>query len=245
MFISLIFTSISDAKIDPKTAAGIWSFDEDKGDTAKDYSGEGNHGNITGAKWVKGKFGSALECDGSSIYVDIGDAPALAPTTDEFSVISWVFVKGTGKVSIVENNAKNWGFRFASVPQLNGYIAVGGGHQHVYAENTPSDEWVHVAFVWDGKSAKKGMLYQNGEKVGEAAMSGPMNQPIGEGFAIGRRGAATASQYFPGLIDEVAIFNVALSEDDIKDIMKTGFKAILAVSPAGKLARIWGDIKTQ
>jgi hypothetical protein len=119
MVISLIFTAQSNAKIDPKSIVGIWPFDEGQGNVAKDSSGKGNDGKLMGSpKWVGGKFGSALEFDGAKAYVDIGDNPALAPTTNKLTVVAWVFVKGAGKVSIVENNAKNWGFRFADVPQL-------------------------------------------------------------------------------------------------------------------------------
>ena len=48
---------------------------------------------------------------------------------------------------------------------------------------------------------------------------------------------------FAGIIDEVAIFNVALTEDDIKYIMAEGLGIILAVSPSGKLATTWGNLK--
>ena len=44
--ISLMFTSISDAKIDPETVAGMWLFDEGNGKVAKDTSGNGNDGEL-------------------------------------------------------------------------------------------------------------------------------------------------------------------------------------------------------
>lgn len=50
---------------------------------------------------------------------------------------------------------------------------------------------------------------------------------------------------FAGIIDEVAIFNVALTEDDIKYIMTEGLGVILAVSQSGKLTTTWADIKQQ
>jgi hypothetical protein len=46
-----------------------------------------------------------------------------------------------------------------------------------------------------------------------------------------------------GLIDEVGIFNVALTEDDIKDIMNKGLEGVTAVSPSGKLTTTWADMK--
>jgi len=239
--ISLMLAGISDAKIDPKTAVGIWLFDEGSGDTAKDSSKNGNDGILIGSpEWVDGEFSKALKFDGASAYVEIGDNPILAPTTNLLTVVAWVFITGEGKVSIVENNAANWGFRFANVPTLNGYIAIGGTHQHVYAENTPKNEWVHVAFVWGGETGK---LYFNGKESGEATISGSMDQTPGKGFTIARRGADNASQYFPGSIDDVGIFNVALTVNEINDIMSKGLAGITAVSPSGKLATTWSEIK--
>ena len=62
-------------------------------------------------------------------------------------------------------------------------------------------------------------------------------------------GGDTGDQGFAeGIIDDVAIFNVALSEDDVKDIMDQGVgmaAGILSVSPKGRLASVWGDIKTK
>ena len=62
IILSLMFTSISGAKIDPKTVAGYWKFDDGSGDVIRDSSGNGNDGKISGAKWADGKFGKALEC---------------------------------------------------------------------------------------------------------------------------------------------------------------------------------------
>ena len=59
--ISLMVAGISSAKVDFKNCIGMWLFDEDKGDVAKDSSSKGNDGQIIGkAKRVAGKFGSAF-----------------------------------------------------------------------------------------------------------------------------------------------------------------------------------------
>lgn len=50
------------------------------------------------------------------------------------------------------------------------------------------------------------------------------------------------SYTWDGMINEVAIFNKALTQDEIKDIMEKGLKPT-AVSPSGKLAATWGRIK--
>ena len=61
----LMFTGQSDAKVDLESAVGIWLFDDGGGNVAKDSSGNGYDGKLmNGPKWVKGKFGMALEFDG-------------------------------------------------------------------------------------------------------------------------------------------------------------------------------------
>jgi len=68
--VSLMFAGQSSAKVDPKTAAGIWLFDEGAGNVAKDTSANGNDGKFVGnPAWAKGKFGNALKFDGSSTWL--------------------------------------------------------------------------------------------------------------------------------------------------------------------------------
>ncbi len=65
--------------------------------------------------------------------------------------------------------------------------------------------------------------------------------PLGGNDYIGARGGV--SDYFDGLIDEVALFNVALGHDDIQTIIKRGLEQISAVDLSGKLATTWGHLK--
>ena len=69
----------SDAEIDPKTAVGVWLFNETTGDTAHDSSENGNDGILKSEpKWVPdGKFGNALELDGADDYVSVADHETL------------------------------------------------------------------------------------------------------------------------------------------------------------------------
>ena len=53
-----------------------------------------------------------------------------------------------------------------------------------------------------------------------------------------------AGNFFPGAMDEVAIFHSALEQEDIQELMEKGFKNYLAVDPREKLGLTWGHIKT-
>ncbi len=71
-FINLIVV-LSDARINPSNCVGAWLFDEGEENKAIDSSGKGHDGTITGATWVEGKFGKALEFDGADDVVIVPD----------------------------------------------------------------------------------------------------------------------------------------------------------------------------
>ena len=76
--ISLMLTGQSSAKIDQETIVGMWLFDEGKGEVTKDSSGNGNDGKLmNGPKWVDGKFGKALEFDGTDDNVEMPNDSGL------------------------------------------------------------------------------------------------------------------------------------------------------------------------
>ena len=63
--LSFAMITTSDANLDEKTIAGMWTFEEGKGKVVKDLSGNGTDGEFVGdLKWAKGKFGGGLEFDG-------------------------------------------------------------------------------------------------------------------------------------------------------------------------------------
>ncbi|MCX6013468.1 MAG: hypothetical protein NTV30_08710, partial [Chloroflexi bacterium] len=90
--VSLIFVDVSNAKVDPASAIGAWLFDEGSGNKVKDSSKNGNDGKLTGTKWVDGKFGKALDFNGSSDYVEIPDSDSL-DVTNSIAIVAWIFKK--------------------------------------------------------------------------------------------------------------------------------------------------------
>ena len=64
-------------------------------------------------------------------------------------------------------------------------------------------------------------------------------------IGIGAHFIENWGQYFPGLLDDVAFFDVTLTAADIKNIMNKGLKISLSVSAAGKLATSWDSLKAQ
>ena len=85
----ILVASLSEAKIDPETAVGVWLFDEGAGNDTKDSSGKGHDGQITGAKWKNGKFGKGLEFNGGQ-WVEIKSTPELQ-AGKQLTMMAWVY----------------------------------------------------------------------------------------------------------------------------------------------------------
>ncbi|MYC75233.1 hypothetical protein F4X10_05600 [Candidatus Poribacteria bacterium] len=109
-----VFPLLSAAEVSVDDAIGIWLFDEGRGNVAKDSSPNGNDGElIAGPKWVEGKFGGALEFDGSGTSVETESADKLnefelGDKTD-FTVTAWFKTDaGTGFIMSKTRLAGDW-----------------------------------------------------------------------------------------------------------------------------------------
>jgi len=204
-----------------------WAFDEGEGTIAYD-SANGNNGTINGASWTTGKFGGALDFDGTNDYVNVGDQPNLDfGETDSFSICAWF--KYTGPMdgkrhSIVgkrNHDGNSWqegyglwivynNLYFHIEDTSNTGVGIFGGT--LAADN----KWHHAAAVRNTIEDKL-YLYIDGnldatpiEDATTATLSG--NEP----FTIGR---SHGDNYFEGLIDDVRIYNHALSPGEIREII--------------------------
>jgi hypothetical protein len=242
--IGMIFINISNAKIEPKSIAGMWLFDDGAGDTAKDSYGN-NAGILTnGPKWVKGKFGGALEFDGLKSYV-LFKTPNIPRGDEPRTIAGWINDQGSsanwGSIICYGTNDCT-GLMFGIGKQ--GSITFWGGCKDFQTGTAlPQNEWVFVAITYDQKNVT---VWLN-DKAIPSAMTG-FTTPDSNLF-IGAEtinNGAGFRQYYKGLIDEFAIFNVALSDADLKTIMDQGLErasGAFAINRSGKLTSTWGNIK--
>ena len=241
--ISLILTGHSSAKIDLSTCVGMWLLDEGKGEVARDPSGNGNDGKLmNGPKWVDGKFGKALEFDGSDDYVEMPNDSGLPSGAQERTISAWAKVDTFKNGRIFSYGAWSQGNAFDLIEQkAHKFMII--GHTNNYSTTKidfSTGDWYHIAAVLEAGNLT---FYYNGIK--DSTQSVQLNTVLrNDTLRIGN-GVGDIDQWFDGIIDEVAIFNVALTEDDIKSIMTRGLSSISAVSPSGKLATNWGAIKIQ
>lgn len=241
-----MFTDQTFAKIDLKSIMGMWLFDEGKGDAVKDLSGNRNDGKINSAKWVEGKIGKALEFD-STGSVEIPNNDSLN-NVSEITIVAWVYLKrgvtsGTWNALVGKNPYTNGYLMWIEVPQEPcSLVYVGGRFDNRSGVQIDLNRWYHLAYT----RALKGEMnfYIDGALVKVGTSPQGAISTIPGPLSI----AGQSPQVLDGLIDEVAIFNVVLTADDIKSITTKGLEKALgltAVSPAGKLATVWGVIKAK
>ena len=234
--LSLMFVDISNAELDLKTVVGMWHFDDNKGNTAEDSSENGNDGKLVNSpKWAgNGKFGSALEFDGnkSKGQVVVGDLGLSGTIT----LILWANPNdAVNDDRLISNTSGPTSPAFATRFQ-NGGVEIWGAAWKPVIPKFDNNKWGHYAFVFDGAGNVTG--YYNGKK--EDTVSDPY---VFTEIGIGANFLDQWGQYFSGLFDEVAFFNVALTEVDINVLMTKGLKSALSVYPASKLTTTWGNIK--
>lgn len=219
--IALVVVSPASAK----TLDGWWRFDDSSPTVAKDSSGNGNNGTVSGgAAKVSGYFGSALNFDGGTGEVDVPDSPSLEPSS-AITFAAWV--KGNNP----EGNFKyiidkgGWGCLTGSVGLYTGangglmfYIAQQNGLSTTISPDAGSGVWDgnwHLAIgTYDGSAVR---LYVDGRQIGSGA---PATGPIAYNLAttndlfIGHYDSCP-NLNFTGAIDEPTVWSRALGPAEV------------------------------
>jgi len=218
-------------------------FDEGSGTVVKDLSGKGNNGTVKGAKWVDGKINKALEFDGKS-FVDIPHSDSLSPTTN-ITVMAWVNMSKTanGELAIVSKGkwaANDLPYELTITPggTIFWQFYDDAGRDSCSPPSPSTAEWHHIAGTYDGSVFK---CYVDGVMKMDWGYKGKIPQNKSN-VTVGKRSTAEEC-YFVGMIDEVAIFSSALTENEIKSAMTVIKPA--SVDAKGKLPLLWGKIKAE
>lgn len=242
VFVASLLTASSYAAIDPINCVGMWLFDDDGGDIATDSSGNENDGMlVANPEWVDGKFGSALEFDGGGSHVNILSSESLS--SDSFTLSLWVQPNELRIQGLADKTPQpNWRLFMNSTSGTVEFDALPGEIGNIRTLATSIGEWSHIAATYD-LDTETAKIYFNGVFV-QQAISVDMNIDSPVSIHI----ASNENNRFSGIIDDVGIFNVALDEDDINDIMTGGLEeamGITAVDASGKLAATWASIKVR
>lgn len=261
LFTTCWYVNTVDANIDEGTIAGMWTFEDGKGETVTDESGNGSDGTFVGdLKWVKGKFGGGLEFDGADTWVRIGEkgnADSLAAldfkASEGFSIHAWVMAEETpnGKCVIWKGRGcSTWSqYLLGTGAHENGQNTAqasfhiragnGGGKLEVLGDPLPANEWIHLVGVWD--SAKL-HIYVNGKLQNSADAAGPPWASPEEVYMGADPGCGKRCQW-KGVMDEIVIFNTILTDKDVT-ALGNGIEGALAVDAGGKTTTTWGKLKS-
>ena len=240
-----LYTSTGGASGDINSnLVGYWKFDEGSGTSAADSSGAGNTGTTQNAPtWGAGKINNALTLNGTTQRVNVPDAASLR-LAGSWTVSSWVnaaalpasgqratFVdrddsSGNGNYLIgIDNTASctglGWRVKFDTSGGVSNFVC--------YVATINTGTWYHLTGVWDS-TAKNLMIYLNGALV--ATQNIPSNVPTsnsGVSLALGTN--VPLAQYFNGTIDDVRVYNRALSPSDVLTLYNT--TATACASPVG------------
>ncbi len=217
---SIASATTPDAPVTPPGLVGAWAFNEGTGTTTADASGNGNTGTLVGASWTtQGRYGGALSFNGSSL-VRVQDSASLDLTT-AMTLSAWIMPTATqsGWRTILQRQTDSYFLNASNDAALRpaGGGTFGGGTSFVSGPTAnPVNAWTHVALTYDGTTQR---LYVNGTQVATRATTGTI-QATDNPLWIG--GNNPYGEYFTGLIDDVRIYNRALTQTDIQTDLNSG-----------------------
>jgi hypothetical protein len=205
----------------PSGLVAAWGFNEGAGMSVADASGKGHVGTVSSTSWsTSGKFGGALSFNGSSSWVTVADANDL-DLSSALTLEAWVrpSVLGSGWRTVVFKE-RSGGMVYSlyanqSAGRPVGQVWLGAEQNAVGSAGLALNAWSHLASTYDGSMLR---LYVNGVLVSSSAVSGSMAASSGV-LRIGGNGVWP--EWFAGLIDEVRVYNRALSASEIQTDMST------------------------
>jgi hypothetical protein len=195
---------------------GWWHFDEGSGSVARDSSGNGNNGTIYGATWVIGKNGQALSFNGINNYVLVTHSASLN-VIDAITIVVWVRPSGAGT------------FRYISAKpsfdtNVPPYLLLGENNKVEFScpsgisfgslfsiATIPADTWTLIACTYSRTEGKQ-KIFINGNLDNSRDVNYALQQNTADLYI----GAGGHGQGFTGIIDELRIYNRALSAAEIQ-----------------------------
>lgn len=204
---------------------GYWNFDEGQAEDVNDISVKEHHGSLINMDpntcWIEGRNGTGLEFDGVDDFVEIANYQGITQSQGR-SCAAWINttepkgdIVGWGKIG---SAGKRWNFLLDSQGRLR--VEVGGGA--VVGTATVIDgQWHHVAVASDGSNTENVKLYVDGRPDTISSASSRDIFSLGDpNMTIG--GYPSASRYFKGTIDEVAVFDTMLSDKHVVQLYTAG-----------------------
>jgi hypothetical protein len=262
--LALCFLAVSGMASLEDGLVSAWTFDDG---SARDHHGNNDGTFKNGAKAGAGKKGQGLVLNNpenpaqgknTGQYVEVPNSNSLEQADGIFSVSLWLNAKeggGRNHAGMFWKGEKiGWGalfqVRMATTAATNmtfGSCWEGTEGWFACDNSYKEGEWTHVAYVVDGKTAT---AYVN-NKIPDSGQQNPRpietplltfpKQPVEIGVGRGVGGTVGNDFWIDGTIDEIYLWNRALSKAEVEDLSKG--QAVTAVEAQNKLATKWGKIK--
>jgi endonuclease/exonuclease/phosphatase family metal-dependent hydrolase len=194
-----------------------WKFDE-TGTTqiATDSTANGHDGTLTnGASWTSGKLNGAVLLDGVDDVVVVSNTAGLQGSA--FAISAWVKYTATDTSGgDVANMGDSYGLRVQPNGTVKAYFFKGGGvwPNSLSTATTNDGTWHHIVGQYDGSTLA---VYVDGVQSGTpTAVSGAIVYALGPNFLLGQNGQGGTNHNFHGSIDQVRVYNRALTPAEIQ-----------------------------
>lgn len=207
---------------------GLWSFDgKDMNwgtNKALDRGSGGNHGTLTGMSTSTspaiGKIGQALRFDGVDDVVNLGTSATFNLGAGSFSLCAWFKTTGTEEDIIANSAGPDGSYLLMSyLGKVRGHIWYSGNANSIDSNATVNNgAWQHTCQVVDSTNI---YLYINGSLDKSQALVGTKSGVAGTGM-IGHRSTALGAAHFEGSIDDVRLYNRALSATEARALYNLG-----------------------
>jgi hypothetical protein len=225
--------------------AGYWKFDEGYGTTTYDQSINHNDGTISGATWNNnGKFGKALNFNGSSSYVDVGHNASLEMGTHDISISAWIKTSSASDQAIIYKGGGDLteeGYFFFYYPtngDLRFYLSDGATRIYPNSDdnlNINDGNWHHVVVSVNRSGSV--IFYKDNRNVGSFDISSSFVGTDITNSGVNLNIGWVSGMVFNGLIDEVKIYPFAMTADEIKTEYNHGKSIVMgSVSDTSGLA---------
>ncbi len=213
-----------------------WPLDEGAGTTTSDVSGSEIAGTLEGGPtWVEGKFGAALEFDATDDRVNCGNPPILDFGTSDFTISAWVNTPGGSYRTVYGNGGDDGG-------GIRCHLAVDGSVGRIIVDDDADkkdptgsivvndQQWHHLVAKREGTNLR---LYVDG--VEDAGLTAHARSTLPDGYdlsgtsqygayigCITTNNDGTLYKFFEGVIDDLAIWNCALTLEEINLLYNNG-----------------------
>ena len=205
---------------------GWWTLDEGRGTRAVDWSGHGHHADFMGRRrWTEGTTGPPWPVLPSGQYLEASGYPGVLGKQDR-TAAAWIKTTTIGDIMGwgLATNTQKWIFRVQTDNGNPGSIRVEVQGGRICGWTDVRDgEWHHVAAVLKSAGAPTVLnirLYVDGVQEADQRLAGPSTST--RSAALATSGSATRIRLgpFPGLLDDVRIYDKALTQEELERVMR-------------------------